>query len=505
MTVRVVCLRVADFPLAARVRLDPSLAAKAVVVWENKGPLTHVAAATQEAGRAKIAAGMSTAQARSLLPQVLLLPRDLIAERSAQEALFEIADACSHRVEEKSEGLFFADITGQKDEKSLGQDLIARAERQGLSARIGFASTRSAALSAAKLCEGSPVIVPPGEEASFLAPLPLSWLEPADLLGWTLERWGIHTAGDLARLPVEEVASRLGEPGRELHRKARGVDDRPLVPRPFGISFIEGLTFDWGIAQLDALLANLAPAVERLAQRLSARALGCRRLELGFQLDPEGRDARALSMASPVKDAKALLGLIRLELQSRPPQAPVTGCLLAADTDKVRSAQLSLFGPANHSPDQLAAMLARLAALVGPERVGSPKAEDGHRPERFSMRPYAPPPFNPHAPSRHSNGAQASPPLRRGTRTAVRVLRPVVELEVVASGRRPQAVRSIQKEIPLLGLIKTASGPWSVEEGWWSPEPVRRDYWDVELSDGGLYRIYQDALRQRWFIDGVYD
>jgi protein ImuB len=55
------------------------------------------------------------------------------------------------------------------------------------------------------------------------------------------------------------------------------------------------------------------------------------------------------------------------------------------------------------------------------------------------------------------------------------------------------------------GSIKVASGPWSLEESWWSQTPADRDYWDVELSDGALYRIYQDRATGVWFADGLYD
>jgi hypothetical protein len=43
-----------------------------------------------------------------------------------------------------------------------------------------------------------------------------------------------------------------------------------------------------------------------------------------------------------------------------------------------------------------------------------------------------------------------------------------------------------------------------MEEGWWSDEPVERDYWDVELIGGGLYRVYRDRSGE-WWADGVYD
>ncbi len=55
------------------------------------------------------------------------------------------------------------------------------------------------------------------------------------------------------------------------------------------------------------------------------------------------------------------------------------------------------------------------------------------------------------------------------------------------------------------GLVRVAAGPWSLEEGWWNDKPVERDYWDLELSGGGLYRVYRDRMTGDWFADGMYD
>ncbi len=57
----------------------------------------------------------------------------------------------------------------------------------------------------------------------------------------------------------------------------------------------------------------------------------------------------------------------------------------------------------------------------------------------------------------------------------------------------------------IAGSVRVAAGPWSLEEGWWSDSPAERDYWDVELSDGGLYRIFRDRRGESWFADGLYD
>jgi hypothetical protein len=55
------------------------------------------------------------------------------------------------------------------------------------------------------------------------------------------------------------------------------------------------------------------------------------------------------------------------------------------------------------------------------------------------------------------------------------------------------------------GRVQVASGPWGLEEDWWGEAPLERDYWDVELSGGGLYRVFRDRGSGDWYVDGVYD
>jgi hypothetical protein len=90
----------------------------------------------------------------------------------------------------------------------------------------------------------------------------------------------------------------------------------------------------------------------------------------------------------------------------------------------------------------------------------------------------------------------------------VRVLRPALPLEVLlASPLRPISMKTLAPDAapPISGSVRVAAGPWSLEDGWWTEAPADRDYWDVELSDGGLYRIYRERSAGAWFADGVYD
>lgn len=507
---RIACLRVPLFPLAARLRAEPELASEAVAVVDGSGPGARVVAATRPARRAGIRPGTTLAQARALVPRLAARGRDAECERAAREALLEVADAFSPRVEDGGDGLVFLDadgverrFRGREPERDLALALERGAAREALPARVGVAGSKLAAEVAAREARGAdPRIVPGGEETAFLAPLPIARLAPDLALAETLARWGLASVGDFARLPAAEVASRLGEAGRRLHAVARGLDPRPLLPREPPPDFHEGSDLEWPLATLEPFLFLARAALDRLCRRLEAAGLGCARLETALRLEPAGHDERAVDLPAPTRDAKTLLAVVRLSLEERPPGAAVSGFLFTARPDRPRAAQLALFGPPALSPDRLATTLARLFALLGPERAGSPRALDGHRPERFALVPYAPPPPPRFAP-------EPAPP--RGL-LAVRVLRPPLEIAVELDGEgRPRSIarRLETEEKPrrpkVDGGVRIASGPWRLEEGWWSDAPADREYWDVELAGGALVRLFRDAGSGRWFADGFYD
>jgi len=523
---RIACFLIPLFPLAARLRSEPELLLEAVVITAGNGSSAHVIAATRRARKSGIHAGQSLPQARAILPKLIARGRDAECERSAQEALLEVAERFSPKVEDAGEGSIFIDVTGMeihwRDESGSACDVTA-AERRlgvaaiqavaaaGLPARIGIASSKLAAKIAAELPE-SPAIVAPGGERAFLAPLPLSRLSPEIELATTLTRWGLGSIGDLARLPEGEVASRLGDIGRELHWSARGVDPRPLIPRQAPQVFEEGMDLEWPLVALEPFLFVANSAIDRLARRLENHGLACTRLDITLRLEPDGFYHRALELPAPTRDVKTMLTLTRLDLESNPPGAPVSGFTFVAHPDKPRRAQLTLFGPPALAPDKLATTVARIASMIGTDRIGTPVSTDAWRPERYAVTPFDPPP---------------PPDIRRKPRRArgllaVRVLRPAVELEVITEETEKKneregklqlvSLRSVssvsvndRKPVVVEGRIRVASGPWTLEEGWWSDDPIERDYWDVELVTGGIFRVYRERAGGRWFADALYD
>src|SRR3989442_9956647 len=125
---------------------------------------------------------------------------------------------------------------------------------------------------------------------------------------------------------------------------------------------------------------------------MEMQGFACKRIEVTLTLEPDGYDVRGIDLPAPTRDVKTILTLIRLDLEKRPPGAPVVAFTFVAIPDRPRRAQLSLFGPAALSPEKLATTIARLIAMLGEGRVGMPMTVDGYLPERHAIGDFAPPP-----------------------------------------------------------------------------------------------------------------
>ena len=481
------------FPLAARLRSEPDLRDSALAIVEGNGNNVHVVAATRRARKTGISSGLSLVQARSILPKLIARARDAECERTTQEALLEVAETFSPRIEDTGNGVAFFDIDGLErhyaNERELALNAIRIAESVALPARCGIAASKLAARVAAELPQ-SPTVVDAGEEAHFLAPLPLTRLAPEIDAALALQRWGLSSIGELAGLPESDVASRLGEIGRELHRAARGLDPRPLIPRALPPEFREGMDLEWPLVALEPFLFVASAALDRLAKRMEMQGFACRRIELTMKLEPDGFHSRAIELPAPTRDVKTMLTLLRLDLEKTQPGAPVAGFSIVAHPDRPRRAQLSLFGPAAVSPEKLAAAIARLVSLLGEGQVGMPMSVDGHLPERYAIGNYAPPP---------PPDMKLAPKPSRSF-LAARVFRPPIPIEVILRDDKIASIRNDGGDIN--GAVQIASGPWAVEEGWWRDRPNVREYWDVSLTNGNIYRVYRDG---EWFVDARYD
>ena len=492
---RIACLVVPDLPVAAIRRTDPDRAGRPLALTEAPGAHVRIVAASADARALGVRAGRHTAaQARALAGDLIIRQRDRAAEDSARRALVDVAASLADRIELGPDGTVYLDAAGATHlvgtEAGLATALVARAARVGLDARAAVASSMIVARLAAHHGHGTEVI-PSGTARGFLAPLALDCLAPPPAITETLARWGIRTLGELGRLPVEEVATRLGSAGAALVRAARGEDERPLAPQSFAGAVEEAMGLEYAIDSVDPLLFVLHGLVLRAIERIGLGGTGCAELGLALELDDRSRDARTVPLVAPTRDVKTLLTCLRVALEGRPPRAAIVRVVLSAVPAHVRATQLGLFMPVGPAPERLATTLARLGMLCDAARVGTPVAIDSHRPGDAAVAPFT---LDPTPPPSPSNGTTAS-------QLVVRAVRPPRRLDVFTDREAPSFVRGTG----LGGRVVGLAGPWRVATEWWDGAACVRDYYDLELSDGGIYRCFRERRSGEWFVDGAYD
>src|SRR5882724_11571856 len=250
---RFACVLVEHFDAAAVERCEPGLRAQPLGVVNVRG--AHPSAGREGAPTAKIAMiveanaearargvrpGMTEAEARARCP--MLVTRPLIEEYvlSARHALLEAALAVSPRIEDGGAGLVYVDTVGLDrligDPAAIGRRLVHQVRAIGLVPRVGLAASRTAARMAAATGSGAVTIIPTGCERATLAKVSIAALDLAPDLAATFGRWGIRILDELAALPREGLAMRLGPPGLRAHDLALGLDRdpfRPWTPPPF--------------------------------------------------------------------------------------------------------------------------------------------------------------------------------------------------------------------------------------------------------------------------------
>jgi protein ImuB len=504
------------FAAAALARRDPDLRDRPVAALETAGGTQSVCAVTPAARAGGIRPGMSAREARLRVPDLVGRVRDHAAEGSAAAALRDAAWALSPRVEVVAPEEVHLDLAGLASlagpEARLGQRLVDAIAALGLPAHVGIADTRTTAALAARQAPGL-TIVPPGGDAGFLAPVPISLLEPAPELAESLERWGIRTLGELAVLPRGALSNRLGPAGMALQSRARGVDLRPLVPSTPATRWIEALTLDWEVASLEALGFVLQRLLGRLCARLAVRDLGATALTLTLDLARghltpdgpargtgarDGRHTRRVGLVAPLREPRAMLARLLAALEPVSLPAPVVALGLEAETAPFGALQTELFAPPRPSPRELGETLGRLAALVGSEAVGVPVLADTHRPGAFDVAPFpgAGGPPDPSAP------AAERPPMHvTGAALVCRRLSPPLPAKVTLAGGRPVHVAAAG----LAGRVVARAGPWRSAGEWWTGTAWTREEWDVQLPDGAVYRLACDRATGTWALDAVYD
>jgi protein ImuB len=527
---------VPNFILQAIGRCEPELRTQPLAIVDGPPPTYQVVALNRLAEILGVARGMTKA-AVTQFTQVTIRPRCKVREGAAHAALLDVAWSITPRVEDAAPDTLLIDVSGLTtlfgDAEAIACEIASRACTFGMNVRVAVSANVETARIIARALPG-PTIVPAGEERRFLETLPVSMLSPSQELSDIFDGWGVTTCKALASLPVLALSECVGQEGVHLQAIASGKGMRPLLLAEPVQHFEEWFELDEAVDDLEALSFLLGRLLDQLCARLSARALSIAAVQVDFELQPSfdkafdtSREllrvkpvARTFScileLPVPTRDSKLLLKLLRLRLQSSPPDAPIQKIHMAAQSSLARVTQGSLFVPTAPDPDKLELTIARIASVAGEGNVGSPQLLDSHRPDAFHMRKFSIITADVHA-SRSASKRSATNNLQNSSHhhptietpaIALHVFRPPVPARVRLQGNKP-AFASFQG---CSGKVVHASGPWRSSGQWWENQPWQEDAWDLEIvfsdestASHGLYCFCYDGLQEKWFVRGVYD
>lgn len=434
--------------------------------------------------------------------------------------LADVAREFSPRIEADHAREVVLDLRGLDrlfgDARTIAGELRRTAADRGVRVRVTIAGTRTAARLLVRHRAGL-TVTEPGTEAMALASLPISVLgdlqsdaaqsrrsadeshrAKAEELRGVLRLWGVRTLGELAALPPDDLAARLGQQGVAWQRLASGEDPRPLVPSVPEERFAQALDLEWPIDELEPLSFVLGRLMEPLSTHLERRDRGAAVLHVRLHLvrvdaTTPAVHERSLQLPAPMRDARTLRTLALLDLESNPPPAPIDRVEVAVDPTPGRIVQYSLLTRALPTPERLSTLMARLHALMGETRCGAPALVDTWRPEAFEMKPFAPSDANVTV----VDDAPTQPCL------ALRRFRIPIAARVRVNEGRPAHV-AIDRRGVSGGGIESCAGPWRTAGDWWR-EGWDRDEWDVTVRGGTTYRLFRARDTDRWFVDGVVD
>jgi protein ImuB len=331
--------------------------------------------------------------------------------------------------------------------------------------------------------------------------------------------WGITTLGDLAALPRQGLAERLGPGAARLHDIIHGKHHRLLKlhrpPRHFQVT----RELEYPLDSLEPLLFLLRRNLDTLCARLKAAQRAAQSIHLALTFDDGDLHLREIRIPDPTRDPPTLLRLLHTHLDTVKAPSPVTVFHLKLLPTLPAESQHHLFERSLRDPNKFADTLARIDALLGPGRLGTPVPLDTHKPDSFELRSA----INdgrsamddPRSAIRDAKGENTHVAHRTSrisdlrsqianTALPLRRYRPAIEIHVASELRGRQAHPLALLDGPHPGPITAARGPFPLSGHWWNPtERWQRTEWDIQLADRTLLRLVH-LPPDTWTLEGAY-
>ncbi|MBN1372476.1 MAG: DNA polymerase IV [Anaerolineaceae bacterium] len=337
------------------------------------------------AARAKgVRSAMPMSHALRLCPELRVVAPNHARYQAASEQVMSILHGHTALLEQLSIDEAFLDLT---DLPQPGEELARMLQTQireqtGLPCSLGVAANKLVAKTATDVAKarhrggGYPsaiLVVPPGEEAAFLAPLPVQSLwGVGPKTAESLKTMGVETIGDLTGFSEAVLMRRFGVMGHELYLRARGIDERPVTTEHSARSISQEITFEKDIADGARLRDTLRSLSEQVAFSLRSKRLCAGTVKIKLRKSDFSTFTRQVTLEQPA-DQDGVIYAAALSLFEGLWEKGQPVRLLGVGTSRLgpRAQQLSLWDTANQKERRLLDALDGLRERFGEEVVQS--------------------------------------------------------------------------------------------------------------------------------------
>ena len=282
-----------------------------------------------------------------------------------------------------------------------------------------------------------------------------------------LKSIGLHTVGELRRLPREGVAHRCGQSLIDALDRALGAAPEPRVFFQPPLRFSAKLELPAHVVHAEALAFAARRLLVQLEGLLTARQAGIRRFDLVL-IDEAGEATLEVALASAARDTDRLVQLLNEKLARLQLARPVEAIRLEAEKFEALHARTAgMFGDAAAHTEDWARLVERLRARLGHDAVHGLATNPDHRPE--------------HAWRRVEPGEWDLHEYRQPGPRPLWLLHPTKLNE---------------------GEFTALAGPERIESGWWDGDEASRDYFVARLQDDSIGWLYRE--NGAWYLHGLF-
>ncbi|MEX2224863.1 MAG: DNA polymerase Y family protein [Dehalococcoidia bacterium] len=330
---RLACITIPNFRIALERLRDASLRGRPFAIGEPPPGANTIVECSPEAAALGVRAGMPLRDARTLAPDLSLLPPDPVYYSRSYDALLLALEDAEPLIEPADDGTAFSAIDPNADEKAEwdAASRLVRAVKDaaGIDASVGIGEGKFIAwVAAAVSAPGEATTVPAGREQAFVAPLSTSFLPISFESQRKLGLYGLHKIGDVAELTVGPLQAQFGREGRRLWQLAHGIDLAPFRPRERHEPVAGSIAMPAPTVNTGALIIAARQLIGRLLQHPRMRYRQVRQFRLRLALLDGGSWERAVTFREPLGDEESMAYVVKKLIEPVQLAGPVEEMML---------------------------------------------------------------------------------------------------------------------------------------------------------------------------------